>query len=337
MKAPVVVKVGSSLVADRRGRARRRALRAVAAELAALDSPVCIVSSGAIALGLGRMGTDRRPRALPMLQAASALGQAALQRAWEDALGASGLRAGQVLLTAAEIADRRAYVNVRNALGALFSLGVVPVVNENDATATDEISFGDNDALAAQVAVLVRARSLVLLTSVEGVLTEPGGALIVDGAAAGAAVFGPRTAAGSGGMESKVRAAELAAAAGIPTVIGAADALGPILRGEARGTRFAAAGTGEPAFKLWLRYGKHIGGRVHVDAGARRAVAAEGRSLLAVGVTGWDGRFRAGDGVELVGPDGAPFARGIASVDATELAGRPANVEAVHRDRLVLL
>ena len=202
MKAPVVVKVGSSLVADRRGRARRRALRAVAAELAALDSPVCIVSSGAIALGLGRMGSERRPRSLPMLQAASALGQAALQRAWEDALGASGLRAGQVLLTAAEIADRRAYVNVRNALGALFSLGVVPVVNENDATATDEISFGDNDALAAQVAVLVRARSLVLLTSVEGVLTEPGGALIVDGAAAGAAVFGPRTAAGSGGTAS---------------------------------------------------------------------------------------------------------------------------------------
>ena len=337
MKAPVVVKLGSSLVADARGRPRRRALRAVAAELAAVDVPICVVSSGAIALGLGKMGLDRRPRALPKLQAASALGQAALQRVWEDALGDHGLRAGQVLLTSTEIADRRAYVNVRNALGALFSLGVVPVVNENDATATDEISFGDNDALAAQVAVLVRARLLVLLTSVEGVLTELGGELIRDGAGAGTAVFGARSAAGSGGMASKVRAAELAAAAGIPTVIGAADALGAILRGEQRGTRFAAAGTGEPAFKLWLRYGKQVSGRIHVDDGARRALAGEGRSLLAVGVTGWDGDFRAGDGVELVGPDGAAFARGIASVDAGELAGRPANVEAVHRDRLVLL
>jgi glutamate 5-kinase len=337
VKAPVVVKLGSSLVADARGRPRRRALRAVADELGALDVPVCVVSSGAIALGLGRMGLERRPRALPKLQAASALGQAALQRAWEDAFGVVGRRTGQVLLTSAEIADRRAYVNVRNALGALFSLGAIPVVNENDATATDEISFGDNDALAAQVAVLVRARLLVLLTSVEGVLTELGGTLIADGAGAGAAVFGAGSAAGSGGMETKVRAAELASAAGIPTVIGAADALGAILRGEERGTRFAASRTGESAFKLWLRYGKHISGRVHVDDGARRAVAGEGRSLLAVGVTGWDGDFRAGDGVELVGPDGAAFARGIVSVDAGELAGRPANVEAVHRDRLVLL
>jgi glutamate 5-kinase len=337
VKAPVVVKLGSSLVADARGRPRRRALRAVAGELAAVDVPVCVVSSGAIALGLGRMGLDRRPRALPKLQAASALGQAALQRAWEDGFGVVGKQTAQVLLTSAEIADRRAYVNVRNALGALFSLGVVPVVNENDATATDEISFGDNDALAAQVAVLVRARLLVLLTSVEGVLTELGGELIADGAGAREATFGARTETGSGGMESKVRAAELAAAAGIPTVIGGADALGPILRGEARGTRFAAAGTGEPAFKLWLRYGKQVAARIHVDDGARRALARDGRSLLAVGVTSWDGDFRAGDGVELVGSDGVAFARGIASVDAVELAGRPANVEAVHRDRLVLL
>src|SRR5205814_1870878 len=220
--------LAAGLVAEPRGRARRRVLRAVAEELAAVDAPICVVSSGAIALGLGKMGLDRRPRTLPKLQAASALGQAALQRAWEDALGAHGKRTGQVLLTSAEIADRRAYVNVRNALGALFSLGAVPVVNENDATATDEISFGDNDALAAQVAVLARARLLVLLTSVEGVLTEVGGSLIADGASARAAVFGPATATGSGGMESKVLAAELAAAAGIPTVIAGSDALAPI-------------------------------------------------------------------------------------------------------------
>ena len=336
MKKPVVVKLGSSLVTDTRGRPRRKQLRALAGEIAsvvAAGTPVCVVSSGAIALGLRG---DRRPRDLPRLQAASALGQSALQRAWEDSLGGHGLRAAQVLLTAAEIADRRAYVNVRNALGALFALGAVPVVNENDTTATDEISFGDNDALAAQVAVLARARLLVLLTSVEGVLTEVGGSLIADGASARGAVFGPRTAAGSGGMESKVLAAELAAAAGIPTVIAGADALAPILAGERRGTRFEPAATGESAFKLWLRFGKRVAGRIEVDDGARRAVAEEGRSLLAVGVVGSAGGFRAGDGVELVGPDGAPFGRGIASVDAAELTGRPANVEAVHRDRLVV-
>jgi len=152
---PIVVKLGSSLVAES-GEPRRGVLRARAAEIAEIvhgGTPVCVVSSGAIALGLGRMSLASRPRALPKLQAASALGQVALQRAWDEALGAHGVEAGQVLLTAAEIADRRAYVNVRNALQALFALGAVPVVNENDATATDEISFGDNDSLAAQVAV----------------------------------------------------------------------------------------------------------------------------------------------------------------------------------------
>ncbi|HEY6031695.1 MAG TPA: hypothetical protein VIU44_14080, partial [Gaiellaceae bacterium] len=157
MRAPIVVKLGSRLVVDEQGEPRRELLRARAEEIAALvrgGTPVCVVSSGAIALGLRRMSVARRPRSLPRLQAASALGQAALQRAWDTALEAEGTTAAQVLLTAAETADRRAYVNVRNALGELYALGVVPVVNENDATATDEISFGDNDMLAAQVAVL---------------------------------------------------------------------------------------------------------------------------------------------------------------------------------------
>jgi glutamate 5-kinase len=340
---PVVVKFGSSLVVEG-GEPRRAVLRARAAEIAEIvggGTPVCVVSSGAIPLGLGRMGIERRPRALPKLQAASALGQAALQRAWEEALGAHGLESAQVLLTGGEIAERRAYVNVRNALEALFALGAVPVVNENDTTATDEISFGDNDSLAAQVAVLVRARLLVLLTSVEGVMTHAEGQLIADGALAREAVFGPGTATGRGGMESKVAAAELAAGAGIPTVIaggaGEEPVLPAIVAGEERGTRFAAADSAESAFKLWLRFGKRVVARLQVDAGARHAVREDGRSLLAVGVSSWDGDFRAGDGVELVGPDGEPFARGIASVDAGELDGRPANVEAVHRDRLVVL
>jgi len=177
--------------------------------------------------------------------------------------------------------------------------------------------------------VLLRARVLVLLTSVPGVLRE--GVVIKDGAEARTAVFGARSAFGRGGMESKVAAAELAAAAGIPTVIGGEAPLGELL--AAGGTRFAAAG-GAPAFKLWLRHGKRISGRIVVDAGARRAVVEGGASLLAVGITEVDGGFRAGDGVELVGPDGEPFARGIAAVDAADLAP---GVEAVHRDRLVLL
>ena len=346
MNRPLVVKLGSSLVVDEHGEPRRELLLARAREIGEIVTsgvPVCVVSSGAIAIGLRRMGLERRPRSLPRLQAASALGQSALQRVWEDALGVHGLRAGQVLLTAAEIADRRAYVNVRNALGALFSFGAVPVVNENDATATDEITFGDNDALAAQAAVLVRARLLVLLTSVEGVLTHAPGdtraQVIADGALARSAVFGRSTEIGRGGIGSKVAAAEMASAAGIPVVIatGAGDAvLAPILAGEPLGTRFEPAATGESAFKLWLRFGKRISGRIYVDDGARRAVVGDGRSLLAVGVVRSEGAFRAGDGVELCGLDGTPFGRGISSVDAGELEARPSQVEAVHRDRLVL-
>jgi glutamate 5-kinase len=343
VRRPVVVKLGSSLVAEG-GEPRRALLAARAAEIAGIvgaGTPVCVVSSGAIALGLSRMGLAARPRSLPRLQAASALGQAALQRAWDEALAANGVEAAQVLLTGGEIADRRAYLNVRRALEALFALDAVPIVNENDATATDEISFGDNDALAAQVAVLVRARLLVLLTSVEGVLSRLGGELIVDGAAAREAVFGPGSAAGRGGMESKVAAAELAAGAGIPTVIAAGGSEQPVLpaivAGEPRGTRFPAAEGAGNAFKLWLRHGKRVTATLRLDEGAARAVREQGRSLLAVGVVAWDRDFRAGDGVELAGPDGAAFARGIASADAAELAGRPAGVEAVHRDRLVLL
>jgi glutamate 5-kinase len=346
VKQPVVVKLGSSLVVDEHGEPRRDVLHTRAAEMAAVVAsgvPVCVVSSGAIALGLPRMRLERRPRSLPRLQAASALGQATLQRAWEDALGSHGVTAGQVLLTAAEIADRRAYVNVRNALGALFSLGAVPVVNENDATATDEITFGDNDALAAQVAVLARARLLVLLTMVEGVLTyapdDGRSRLIADGKDARSAVFGRPTRAGQGGIASKVAAAEMASAAGVPAVVAAGvgeEVLLPILAGERRGTRFEPAATGESAFKLWLRFGKRVSGRIYVDEGARRAICSDGRSLLAVGVVRLEGAFRAGDGVELCGPDGTPFGRGISSVDADELAAKAPAVEAVHRDRLVL-
>jgi glutamate 5-kinase len=251
--------------------------------------------------------------------------------------------AAQVLLTASDVGDRATYVNARSSLGALLKLGAVPVVNENDATATDEITFGDNDALAAQVAVLLRARLLVLLTEVEGVYSRapgtPGAELLAEGRHARDAALGEASPLGRGGMRSKVLAAELAAAAGIPTVIAGGtgeSVLEPILAGEPRGTRFAAAERSESAFKLWLRFGKPARGQMTVDEGARRALVEDGASLLGVGVVSCEGTFEPGDAVELLGPDGLPFAKGIASVPASELATRARGVEAVHRDRLVV-
>ena len=329
-----------------RHQVRRQILRERAREIAEIvagGTPVCVVSSGAIALGLPRLGLDRRPRSMPRLQAASALGQARLQAAWDDALGAFGIHAAQILLTAVDVAERSTYVHARNALNALFGLGAVPVVNENDTTATDEITFGDNDALAAQIAVLTRARLLVLLTEVEGVLSRapgtPGAQLISDGSAARHAMLGGASPLGKGGMRSKVLAAEVAAAAGIPTVIAGGigpDVLLPILAGEPRGTRFAPGERATSAFKLWLRFGKPVSGQLKVDDGAKAALVRDGASLLAVGVVRCEGRFEAGDGVEIVGADGVPFAKGIASAGAGELRRRPRGLEVVHRDRLVL-
>jgi glutamate 5-kinase len=334
----VVVKLGTTLIVVLRERARE------AAEIVRGGEPVCIVTSGAIALGLPRLGLTRRPREVPKLQAASALGQSRLQQAWDLAFAPHRVPAAQILLTAADVSDRAAYLHAGNAFQALFKLGAVPIVNENDATATDEITFGDNDALAAQVAVLVRARLLVLLTEVDGVYTRapgtPGAELVREGSAALDAEIGAGSRLGTGGMGSKIVAAQMAASAGIPTVIAGGhgrDVLLPILAGEPRGTRFRASGEGVPAFKLWLRFGKPAAGRLVVDEGARRAVVESGASLLAVGVSAVEGRFEAGDAVELAGPDGLVFAKGIAGADAKQIAGRTRGLEAIHRDRLVLL
>jgi glutamate 5-kinase len=343
---PVVVKLGTGLVVGDDGEVRGDLVHARAKEMASLvaaGEPVCVVSSGAIALGLPRLGLRRRPRSIGRLQAASALGQARLQAAWEEAFAAHGIPAAQILLAAGDVADRTAYVNARQAFLELFRLGAVPVVNENDATATDEITFGDNDALAAQVAVLVSARVLVLLTEVEGVYSRapgtPGAELVLEGELAGDAELGAGSELGRGGMGSKVLAAQMASAAGIPTVIAAGhgeEVLGPILAGEAPATRFAPGDRSDSAFKLWLRFGKPVAGRLHVDEGARRALVESGASLLGVGVVRCEGRFDPGAAVELVGPDGQAFGKGIAGAGADELAGRPRGLEAVHRDKLVL-
>ena len=335
----IVVKLGSSLVATSKGTVRRSLLGARATEVAALVAgghSVCVVSSGAIALGAPRLGFERRPSTMRQLQAASAVGQAQLHQAWERAFSRVGLQAAQILLSAGDVADRQTYVNVCNTFDALFRLGAVPVVNENDATATDEITFGDNDALAAQVAVLLRARQLLLLTSVEGVLTEPGAEVIADGADARQARLGARSALGRGGMSSKINAAELAAEGGVASVIASMEALPGLLRGEPAGTAFAARPVRHSAFGLWLRYGRPPISALEIDAGASRAVVESGKSLLAVGVVSWSKKFRSGDCVDVVA-GGRTVARGLSSVDSDEIVGRPPGVEVIHRDRLVLL
>jgi len=342
----IVVKLGSSLVANERGRVRRGLLEARAAEIGTLvrgREQVCVVSSGAIALGLPGLGLERRPRATPQLQAASAVGQVRLQLAWQAALKAQGLEAAQILLSAGDLAERSSYVNARNALQALLRLGVVPVVNENDATATDEITFGDNDSLAAQVAMLLGARLLVLLTEVDGVYSSHPADAEAQPVASGDALEGIRLGAGStqgkGGMASKIASARLAATAGIPTVIASGrglDVLAAIVAGEGRGTRFTAAASPASAFRLWLRHAKPPSGRLVLDEGARVAVAQDGRSLLAVGVVSCEGTFVPGDAVELVTLDGTVIGKGLAGAGAAELRERPRGLEAVHRDRLVL-
>lgn len=349
----VVVKLGSSTLVDARGRARQRVFRQVADDLASLagaGTPVAVVSSGAIALGLGARGQTARPRRVADLQAASAIGQSLLVRRWETALRRHGLPCAQVLLTAGDIHRRDGYVNARHTLETLLRWDTVPIVNENDSTATDEITFGDNDALAAQVAVLLRARLLVLLTDIDGLydrdprtpharqIAEVGDhSLLAD-----LDVGGASSSWGSGGMRSKVVAAEMASTGGVGAVIASGHRPGALLaaaKGEAGGTRFRADPRPMPAYKLWIRYGKPVRGRLEVDAGARDAVVEKGTSLLAVGLRGVDGSFAAGDAVHVC-LDGTPFAVGITrypAADLRRLAGVRGVDEAVHRDNLVVL
>ena len=352
----VVVKVGSSTLVDDAGRPRQPVFERVAGEcgeLVSAGTPVVVVSSGAVALGIGELGKTIRPRALGDLQAASALGQTLLQLHWERAFGELGVRTGQVLLTEADIHRRRAYVNARRALRRLMSWGVVPVVNENDSTATEEITFGDNDALAAHVSVMLQARLLVLLTDIDGVYdrdpSRPDARLIpeildqaqVDAVSEDAPMG--TSGWGSGGIAAKLRSARMASSGGVEAVIASGLAPGAITAaaaGEASGTRVPAADQLPSAYKLWLRHGTPVRGRLVCDDGARRAVAERGTSLLPVGLVAVDGAFRVGDAVELVGPDGGAFAVGVSRYEAGDLAqalGQRGRPEAVRRDDLVLL
>jgi len=360
----LVVKLGSSIVAADDGELRSDVLDSVCAQVCELEREgerVVMVTSGAIARGMRLLELSERPKAMDELQAASAVGQGDLFRAYEGRLAEGGARAAQVLLTAADIAARTNYLNARRTLRRLIEWGVVPVVNENDTTATDEISFGDNDFLAAQVALLLDARLLVLLTNVDGLLsgdprTEPDAELVAevtDFSQLQGLAIGDRTSVfGSGGMRSKVAAAEMASEAGIPAVICNGTEPGTLSTaagGDPCGTRFAPGGGKTSSFKLWLKYAKPARGRLIVDAGAARVLRERGSSLLPVGIAAVEGSFEAGDAVDVAG-DGETIGRGISDYSARELQrviGMKSDQvrkllphaadEVVHRDRFVLL
>ncbi len=358
-----VVKLGSSVVAEDSGALRLAVVARVCEEVALLHAAgvdVVMVTSGAIARGMHILGLPVRPRGIEELQAASAVGQGRLYRTYDEYLRERGVQSAQVLLTFFDMSARTHYVNARRTLRKLLDWRIVPVINENDTTTTDEISFGDNDFLAAQVAVLVDAGLLLMLTSTAGLYTadprvDPAARLIgavsgpqeLEGMAIGSAT----TPLGSGGMRSKVVAAEMATAAGIPTVIGSGFEPGLLARawaGEPGGTRFAAQAERQPSFKLWLRYAKPPQGAVVVDAGAARALRDGGTSLLPVGIVSVEGAFEAGDAVE-VRADAEVVGKGISNYSAVELRQvmglKSAQVrevlpratdEAVHRDYFVL-
>ena len=360
----LVVKLGSSIVAADDGALRTDVLDAVCEQVAALEQGgerVAMVTSGAIARGIRLMALPRRPTAMDELQAASAVGQGDLFRAYESRLAEHGTRAAQVLLTAADVAARTNYLNARQTLRRLIDWGVVPVVNENDTTATDEITFGDNDFLAAQVAILLEARLLVLLTNTDGLYTADPSLddkaerieQVADFSELAEYEIGDRTSAfGSGGMRSKVAAAEMASEAGIPATIcngTSSGTLAAAAAGEATGTRFVAQAGKASSFKLWLKYAKPPRGRLSVDAGAARVLRESGSSLLPVGVVAVSGDFDAGDAVEIA-LDGEVIGKGIADYSSRELPDviglKSADVrdrmphaadEVIHRDRFVLV
>jgi glutamate 5-kinase len=360
----LVVKLGSSIVAADDGELRVDVLDSVCAQVAELEQGgerVVMVTSGAIARGMRLLDLPARPRAMDELQAASAVGQGDLFRAYQSRLAEGGTRSAQVLLTAADIAARTNYLNARQTLRRLIEWGVVPVVNENDTTATDEITFGDNDFLAAQVAILLDARLLVLLSDVDGLhrrdpRTDPDAELIgavEDFVELADMEIGDRTSAfGSGGMRSKVAAAEMASESGIRATIcngTTPETLLGVAAGKPTGTHFAAQAGKASSFKLWLKYAKPSKGRLVVDDGAARVLRESGSSLLPVGITAVEGSFEAGDAVEVTA-NGAVVGKGISDYSSQELSRVTglkseqvrellphAADEVIHRDRFVLL
>ncbi|PVU83745.1 glutamate 5-kinase [Cellulomonas sp. WB94] len=360
--ARIVIKVGSSSLTDGHGRLdpdRLRALVDVLAARRAAGGQVVLVSSGAIAAGLGPLGLSARPRDLATQQATASVGQGILVAHYTKAFWDHGIRVGQVLLTAEDTVRRGHYRNAQRALGRLLDLGVVPIVNENDTVATEEIRFGDNDRLAALVSHLVHADALVLLTDVDGLYTGPPSRA---GSTRIATVTGPQdlegvdisargSAVGTGGMVTKLESVAIAAGSGIPVVLTSAAQAAQALAGDDVGTWFAATGRRASTRLLWLAHAARTRGRLVLDDGAVRAVVERRMSLLPAGITGVDGDFEAGDPVDLVTADGTVVARGLvgfSSAEVPDLLGHTTSElraelgpgydrVVVHRDDLVLV
>lgn len=359
----VVVKVGSSLLIDADGQVDRDWLSGLAADLAMLagnGQEVLVVSSGSIAIGSAVLDINKRRARLEDLQAAAAAGQVRLVQAYQQALDEHSIVTAQVLLTASDTEDRRRFLNARGTLERLLAHNVVPIVNENDTVATDEIRYGDNDRLAARVAQLVMADALILLSDVDGLYSEdpgrnPSALHIPEVRRIDDEIIGmageTRSEIGSGGMATKVQAARIATHAGCSTIItsGAVERPLSALGEGARATVFRPEGTPKAARKQWLVGVLRSAGQIHVDDGAVRALA-NGNSLLPVGVTRVSGTFGRGDVVTLVDARGREFGRGLAeysSDDADRLTGcRSEDIELrlgwrgrsvmIHRDELVL-
>jgi len=357
----LIVKIGSALLVDEGGAVRREWLAGVAADIAErtrAGQQVAVVSSGAIALGARRLGLVKGGRAsLEDAQAAAATGQIALSHVWAEVLGAEGLTAAQILVTLDDLEHRRRYLNASATLDRLLNLGVVPVINENDSVATEEIRFGDNDRLAARVGQAAAAGGVILLSDIDGLYDRnpalPGATHIarierIDGAIEAMADTGSASGMGSGGMVSKIAAARIANAAGAHLAIASGHIDRP-LSTEARHSLFVAE-KGASARKAWLAGGLTAKGRLTIDAGAAKALRG-GASLLAAGVTEAMGNFARGDILDIAGADGRVIARGLSEYpvadarailglgrDAQEAAlGYAPRTAIVHRDHMVLL
>ncbi|WP_348708614.1 glutamate 5-kinase [Acidovorax soli] len=365
----IVVKVGSSLVTNEGRGLDEAAIGEWSRQLAALvrgdggvPREVVMVSSGAIAEGMKRLGWATRPQEIHELQAAAAVGQMGLAQMYETKLREQGMGSAQVLLTHADLADRERYLNARSTLLTLLRLGVVPVINENDTVVTDEIKFGDNDTLGALVANLVEADALVILTDQKGLYTadprrDPAAQFVHEASAGDPALEamagGAGSSIGKGGMITKILAAKRAAGSGASTVIAwgrEPDVLVRLVDGQALGTLLIAQTQKKQARKQWMADHLQLRGAVTVDAGAAAKLREEGKSLLPIGMTAVEGDFSRGDVIAVRDEAGAEIARGLANYAAAEarllcrkpssefekLLGYTAETEMVHRDNLVL-
>ena len=362
----LVVKVGSAVLSKGDVGLHRPTMDRICRELSSIREEgreVVLVSSGAILAGMGRLGLTERPGSIPLKQAAAAVGQTLLMRHYEEAFDPYGQKVAQLLLTQEDFRSRSRYLNARNTLFTLLHLGVLPVINENDTVAVDEIRFGDNDNLSVLVATMVGSGLLVILTDLDGLYTadprRDSDARLVSQVPhkAGEVSFwaaGSGTGLGTGGMQTKVEAARRAAASGIPTIVASGlveGILNRILRGESVGTLFQASTSRMRSRKRWLAFASQPRGHITVDAGAREALIRGGKSLLPSGIVSAAGGFEGGEVVSLCDTDGKEFARGVANYDAEQVAqikgiksnqigealGAKPFDEVVHRDNLVIL